>query len=989
MNRAKQLLLMAQGFLVFVYWIRQCNGAVPAWRSVASDRGWVLPLFGDRGSSSWLLHSADGAYQSVPASVPGDVVTDLFRAGHIDDPYWDRNFITQQPEWMGTAPNDAEFNVRNRTWIYESDVTLPNVRSGGRNHSVNQVKRTRSYLLVFEGVKMGARVEWNGVTLGNITNQFVRTIFPLPEFPLGDNARDDDDEGAASHRVTVTFDPAIDTRGRFMACSGGWDWAPYTRAVDGHGLRVFTFGITQPVYVVETNSAWIQSVVTSIYPRERFGTPSDRGDFDVRVQVHLNWTSPSSEASGMSLRLQSSFSSDLIRVPLVAPIPIVNVSLSAENVYLWWPAGLGRQTLYAIQVTMESEFCCPTEGVCQDKSACQTIEKRIGFRTVSLITDDSSAQTSSSPGDGSGRHGMLFNVNGLSLWCRGANLIPMDQLEGRISHRSYQWAVESAVRANMNMLRVWGGGVIPPPEFYDACDENGILVYQDLMFVEEDGHGAYEDDTIRQEILHIVRRLSHHPSIVIWNGCNECTIGDIYASFVMKTVAEVDDTRAIWPSSPSAYGWESGVHTKDGKPNGRPLRIRERETGAMYCLESHGPYPRGYSASYPGVNGVPTANSNETLIPPMFRKQDVGTAFPNTFVSEFGSTVHSSFESMSQNLSPSKWSLHGGGAPDVCQQAWGNLNYCNGTNAMAERNYPADSRIAAYFGDDIALDEVGSRSFQRQLYLSMMAQTLWMKGKIEAFRSENTFGTLIWQLNEIWPTGGWGCIEYYDGQQQFGSWKALMFLLQSFLFRDVMVACGQSGLCYARNDSPLACDVDIVFEAWDLPHGTSPLRNVTKSFAVPEGRSSVWFSLPEDFLNNSDVVLISTEWSQASSSSKTLVDSISVYLWTLPKDLPLQPRIRFVVRVNFDFVSENKTVILHVQSSGLALYVLVSASTAGHFSDNAFPLRPGNARRILFHPIEDRAFDREVFLRTLRVEHLGRSSTLSIINDVASSSMIM
>jgi beta-galactosidase/beta-glucuronidase len=183
---------------------------------------------------------------------------------------------------------------------------------------------------------------------------------------------------------------------------------------------------------------------------------------------------------------------------------------------------------------------------------------------------------------------MVFNVNGVSLWCRGANLVPMDQLEGRTSLRSYQWTVESAVRANMNMLRVWGGGLIPPPEFYDACDEHGVLVYQDLMFVEEDGHGAFEGDPVRQEILHVVRRLSHHPSIVVWNGCNECANGDIYASFVMKTVAEADDTRPIWPNSPSSYGWESGVHTEDGKPNGGPLRIRDHETGAAYRLESHG-----------------------------------------------------------------------------------------------------------------------------------------------------------------------------------------------------------------------------------------------------------------------------------------------------------------------------------------------------------------------------------------------------------------
>jgi hypothetical protein len=308
---------------------------------------------------------------------------------------------------------------------------------------------------------------------------------------------------------------------------------------------------------------------------------------------------------------------------------------------------------------------------------------------------------------------------------------------------------------------------------------------------------------------------------------------------------------------------------------------------------------------------------------------------------------------------------------------------------MAERNYPADSRIAAYFSEDVSLDEVGPRAFQRQLYLSMMAQTLWMKGRIEMYRSSNTYGTLIWQLNEVWPTGGWGCIEYYDGNRQFGRWKPLMFLLQSFLFREVMVACGQGGRCYVRNDSPLACDVDIVLEAWYLDDGRSPLRNLTMSISLPEGRSSSWFSVSEDFLNGSDAVLISVNWSQVLLPSKAKEDPVSVYLWTLPKDLPLQHMVRFVVRVVFDFFSDTTEVVLDVRSSRLALYVVVSTNATGHFSENAFPLRPGSSRRISFYPVEDRTFDRDEFLDTLRVEHLGRSSTLSIVNKASSPTTIM
>jgi beta-mannosidase len=984
-------------------WIR-IHGVSPSWQSVVADTGLVLPLFRraypddhQRGGrpvngahcaapleestnlSPWVLHSADGAYTNVPASVPGDVVTDLWRAGHVGDPYFGRNFLVQQGVWMGT-PYDATKAAatngtrRRRTWTYEANVSLP--------VAVGPEKTRRTYLLVFEGVKMGAHVDLNGVQLGVIRNQFVRTIFRLPQHAL------ERSYGGVSS-LKVAFDPTIDTRGRFMACSGGWDWAPYTRAVDERGSRVFTFGITSPVYVVAADSVWIEDVVTKVYPNGRVLT-SDHHEFEVLVQVHLGWSTSSTNDSDVLLRFQSDFSSEVVRVSVSATQSIVNASLAAKDVDLWWPAGLGNQTLYKIRVVLERSSCCTASAdSCEASLECPSIERRVGFRTLALITDSSTETPSSAERNGSGRHGMVVRVNGVDLWCRGANLIAMDQLEGRWYDRAspcdgkdsaYLWVVESAIRANMNMLRVWGGGSIPPREFYDTCDERGILIYQDLMFVEEDGHGAFEDDNVREEIVNLVRRLIHHPSIVLWNGCNECTTNDLYASFVMKTVADVDNTRVIWPSSPSLYGWESGVRTSDGKPNGQPLRIRQSADSKAHQLELHGPYPRGYSNSYPGVNGVPAANSNETLLPPVFREEAVGIARPNTFISEFGTTAHSSFESMSQYLQPSEWSLHGGGSPDTCEHVWGNLNRCNGTNAMAERNYPGDSRIAAFFGDDVLLDEVGPKVFQRQLYLSMMAQALWLKGQIETLRSGNSYGTIIWQMNEIWPTGGWGCMEYHNGRQQFGRWKPIMFLLRSFLFRDEIVACGQSGLCYARNDNRFATDLNITLEAWDLlPSSVKALRSTIRSIALPEGRSQRWFQLSEEFISNAHAVLITVSSTSSSSHTPHSAEESSVYLWTLPKDLPLQHKVRFEVQVEFD-AGTHSAAVLDVSSSHLALYVVVSTGTAGHFSDNAFPLRPGTAKRISFQSIAAGAFDRDNFLSTLRVVHLGRSSTLSVVH---------
>jgi beta-mannosidase len=121
------------------------------------------------------------------------------------------------------------------------------------------------------------------------------------------------------------------------------------------------------------------------------------------------------------------------------------------------------------------------------------------------------------------------------------------------------------------------------------------------MFVEQQKHGAKNTSTIEREIVHIVRKLAAHPSIVVWNGCNECFPKQLEPyEFALQTVAEVDDTRPIWPTSPSSFGWDEGVYTLNSLPNGKPLKARTQgERGNN--LETHGPYNHGYSRDFPGA----------------------------------------------------------------------------------------------------------------------------------------------------------------------------------------------------------------------------------------------------------------------------------------------------------------------------------------------------------------------------------------------------
>jgi len=213
---------------------------------------------------------------------------------------------------------------------------------------------------------------------------------------------------------------------------------------------------------------------------------------------------------------------------------------------------------------------------------------------------------------------------------------------------------------------VWGGGMFLPQSFYDECDAQGILVYHDMQYAQQ-GHSPLKTMVQDQELRHNVRRLASHPSIVMWDGCNEChvvlnTSTGIYATFVMTVVAEEDGSRAIWPSCPSS-GWTGGVDRLTSIPNGKVLTTPV--VGPKF--ETHGPYEHG--SGFPSVNGasplipflpnVPISVHNN-------KEEITGIAHTNVFASEFGCVVMSSFESMSPTIDAKHWSLHGGAPADNC-----------------------------------------------------------------------------------------------------------------------------------------------------------------------------------------------------------------------------------------------------------------------------------------------------------------------------------
>jgi hypothetical protein len=543
----------------------------------------------------------------------------------------------------------------------------------------------------------------------------------------------------------------------------------------------------------------------------------------------------------------------------------------------------------------------------------------------------------------------------------------MEEMEGWIDSAAHVALVQSAVEGRMNTLRVWGGGMFLPDIWYDACDELGILVYHDMQYAQE-GHSPVNTVAQDLELRHQIRRLSHHASIVIWDGCNECqvymnTSTAVYATFVMTVVAEEDSSRAIWPSCPS-MGWATGVHKLTSMPNGNPLTTPY----SGRTIEVHGPYLHG--TGFPAVNGATKLDLFDSMIPLKLEvTANLGPQSENVFASEFGAVVMSSFESMSVTLAKEHWGLHAGQPSDSCN---GNFaNECEGDNIMAQRNYPCDNLIYVYFGKrGQNLNATGEQVFKKQLYQCMISQALNVKQSIETTLSRNSLGVITWQLNEIWPTGGWGSLEYGNpkmpGQVVGGRWKPLQYWYRASLYTDVYATCGKDGKCYIRNDAPKAFVGSLVLNVTAFATGeVSTVLEQVVSLRPGGGMVDYFTSAKVAALDGSKHILEAI----VMETDGTVV-SRNVVPFASPERMLLKPAKVAVAAHRAD----DGSFVADVTTQAVAMYVTLTTLANGRFEDNAFLLvPPGRQLKFLPSTMTANSMDEEfhAFAQSLRVEDVS------------------
>jgi len=509
----------------------------------APAEGRTLPLTSDAGVSwrlraSSLVAPSSWAGSEIHATVPGEVHTDLLAAGVIVDPL--------------DADNEALVAWVGRTdWTYVATFSWAD--NGHARHD-----------LVAEGLDTMATVTVNGTVVGRTRNQHRTYRFDVTalllegenelvvqfEAPVDAAERLAEELGARPHTNQHPFNGI-----RKMAANYGWDWGP----------DVATAGIWKPIGI----QSWSGVRLAGVRPLATVEATTGV----LTSHVELEWADDG-EPDGAVVQIEVAGTASSATV--VAGQDLAVVVTRVNDAALWWPRGYGGQPLYDVRVTLEAG------GTTVDRWG-----GRVGFRTVQLET---AADEQGSP--------FALSVNGQPVYVRGANWIPDDAFVTRITPERYERGIRDAIDANMNLLRVWGGGLYESEDFYRVCDELGVLVWQDFLFA----CAAYsEDEPLRSEVeaeaREAISRLSRHASLAIWNGCNENIWGYVewawrlplagrswgrgyYFELLPALVAELDPRTPYTPGSP--FSFSEFIHPND--PRTGSMHIwdvwNERDYGA-------------------------------------------------------------------------------------------------------------------------------------------------------------------------------------------------------------------------------------------------------------------------------------------------------------------------------------------------------------------------------------------------------------------------
>ncbi len=622
--------------------------------------------------------------EAIPATVPGCNFTDLFAAGAIVDPFFGAN---------ETQLQDIELS----DWVYQCqfDFSAEELAQG-------------QWLLQADGLDTFCEVRLNGVLLGETNNMFVPWSFVLNDaLQVGSNLLDltfrspilraRPQQQAAGLIYPAENDKSDDKLSVFVRkapCHFGWDWGP----------RFVSSGIWRPISLQCVPLGQIVDSHATV-----LSVSETKAELVIEAELELG-TAAELQLAELQLELRCDLlhCSQIVAVTPKAGGQTLQFKVVIDNPQLWWPAGFGEAFLYPFVLQLQVGGAAVTQ---QDLP--------VGIRQIEVINEPDA-------------DGVCFylKVNGVPVFCKGANYIPADAFPAQISKARLETEFAAVTNAGMNMLRIWGGGYYQDEYLYQLADRHGVLIWQDFMFACS-LYPATPDflANVEVEARANVRRLRRHPSVALWCGNNEVDMGIAWWDWPAKF--GYSDTQ--WQQLKQDY------HALFGEL--LPKVLKELDPTSFYLRSS----PQGFwedntdhigNQHYWGVwHGEAPFSEFARRVP--------------RFMTEYGFQSFPLPDSFRRFLEPTDWDLQAAAFKVHQKHPRGNQliqSYMQGEYAK-----PAD--------------------FTALTYLSQVQQAQGMRQAFEAHRKAMPFcmGTLYWQLNDTWPAASWSGIDYY------GQWKALHY----------------------------------------------------------------------------------------------------------------------------------------------------------------------------------------------------------------------
>ncbi len=638
-----------------------------------------------------------------PATVPGVVHTDLLQNKIIEDPFFRLN--ERGLQWI-----DKE------DWVYETCFTL-----------AADMMRKENMELVFEGLDTYADVYLNDECILKADNMFRRWSIPVRQYireednilkvyfhspvkidvpkwdalPYQYPASNDQSENGG------LFNKKISIFARKAGYHYGWDWGP----------RLVTSGIWRPVYI----RAWSDLRINDVFIEQKevgAGRAVIAGHVELDADKDMDGVlvTITDEATG---RVLGERQADLKR-----GTNRVTVDFVLHKPKLWWSNGLGEPFLYRFRTDIIAG------GDLLDSKT-----ERVGIRSLKVVHQPDK--------DG---HTFYIELNGRPVFAKGANYIPSDNFLPRVTPENYKRTILDAAGVNMNMLRVWGGGIYENDVFYDLCDEYGIMIWQDFMFACSmyPAEGALLDN-IHQEAVDNVKRLRNHACIALWCGNNECQ--DAWLGWGWKREIERQNKEyadKIWAQYRQQY------HVT------LPGVVREYAPGTFYWPSSPFAFEGEMSGTTDGDRHYWSVWHGKAPISDYDSEK-------SRFFSEYGFQSFPEFESVKRYAPyPEDWDIRS----EVMMSHQRGGDHANGlieTYLLNEYKKPRD--------------------FRAFLYMNHVLQGDAIKTAIESHRRQMPYnmGTLFWQHNDCWPVASWASRGYY------GRWKAQHYYTRK-VYDDILIS---------------------------------------------------------------------------------------------------------------------------------------------------------------------------------------------------------